>query len=79
LCDPDGSRCFFEGLPHERVAGSAIRIYPKLRHEIFNEPEREQVFGDMQAWIDERLMERDGAPAASADSAAEGSTRGDQG
>lgn len=55
LCDPEGSRRFFEGLPHGTVAGSMIRIYPNLRHEIFNEPEREDVYEDMRAWIDARL------------------------
>jgi alpha-beta hydrolase superfamily lysophospholipase len=29
-------------------------VYPKLRHEILNEPEQEQVFEDVLAWIDER-------------------------
>jgi alpha-beta hydrolase superfamily lysophospholipase len=33
-------------------AGSALRIYPELRHEIFNEPEREQVFADAWRWIE---------------------------
>jgi alpha-beta hydrolase superfamily lysophospholipase len=33
-------------------AGSALRVYPELRHEIFNEPEREQVFADAWRWIE---------------------------
>jgi alpha-beta hydrolase superfamily lysophospholipase len=44
----EGSRAFHGGL---RVPGSAFRAYPGLRHEIFNEPEREQVFADLLAWI----------------------------
>jgi len=30
---------------------SEIHIYPELRHEIFNEPERELVLGDLHAWL----------------------------
>ena len=30
-------------------------IYPGLFHEIFNEPEREQVLADMTGWLDERV------------------------
>ena len=52
LCPVEGSKRFHEGLPHERVAGSAIRTYPGLRHEIFNEPEREQVYEDLLTWLD---------------------------
>jgi alpha-beta hydrolase superfamily lysophospholipase len=36
-------------------AGSALHVYPELRHEIFNEPEREQVFADAWRWIEETL------------------------
>jgi len=64
LCDPEGSRRFYEGLPHGDVPGSDLHIYPNLRHEIFNEPEREQVYADMRAWIDDRLDGRESDPAA---------------
>ncbi len=33
----------------------SIKIYPGLRHEILNEPERERVFADISAWLDGRL------------------------
>ena len=36
---------------------SELRIYPELRHEIFNEPERERVLGDLFDWA-EGLRER---------------------
>ena len=55
LCEAEGSRRFFEALPRDEVAGSALQLYPELRHEIFNEPERKQVFGDMLEWVDARL------------------------
>ena len=32
-------------------AGSAVRVYPDLRHEIFNEPERELLFAEAWRWI----------------------------
>jgi alpha-beta hydrolase superfamily lysophospholipase len=38
-----------------KAAGCALRVYPELRHEIFNEPEREQVFADAWRWIEETL------------------------
>ena len=53
LCPADGSRAFSEGVA---IAGSALRIYPELRHEIFNEPERERVYQDILDWL-EGLLE----------------------
>jgi len=51
LTPASGSRAFFEQLDASR---SELRIYPGLRHEIFNEPEQEQIFADVLAWIDAR-------------------------
>ena len=50
ICAPEGSRTFAAGL---RSAGSALRVYPELRHEIFNEPEREAVWHDLLSWLQE--------------------------
>ena len=55
LCQPLGSRSFFEGLT---TPGSDLRIYPELRHEIFNEPEQEQVFSDLLEWVRKREADR---------------------
>lgn len=49
LCAARGSREFFSGVASE---GSELRIYPELRHEIFNEPEREQVYTDLWQWLE---------------------------
>ncbi|MCP5058293.1 MAG: alpha/beta hydrolase [bacterium] len=49
LCAARGSREFFSGVESE---GSDLRIYPELRHEIFNEPEREQVYTDLWQWLE---------------------------
>ena len=32
-----------------------LKVYPGLYHEVFNEPEREQVIGDVVSWITARL------------------------
>ena len=49
LCPPGGSEGFFAEVDSP---GSALRIYPELRHEIFNEPEREEVYADILAWLE---------------------------
>jgi alpha-beta hydrolase superfamily lysophospholipase len=49
LCPADGSRAFFDEVA---VAGSDLRLYPRLRHEIFNEPEREGVYQDILDWLE---------------------------
>jgi alpha-beta hydrolase superfamily lysophospholipase len=49
--DPQTTRAFFDR------AGSAdktFKLYPGLYHEIMNETEREQVLGDIVAWVDKR-------------------------
>jgi alpha-beta hydrolase superfamily lysophospholipase len=51
LCPPSGSRAFHGQL---RGPGHRLRVYPQLRHEIFNEPEQEQVLEDLLAWVMER-------------------------
>jgi alpha-beta hydrolase superfamily lysophospholipase len=50
ICSPEGSRAFYAGL---RAPGSALRVYPDLCHEIFNEPEREAVWHDLLSWLEE--------------------------
>jgi acylglycerol lipase len=42
---------------YERLGSAARTVvrYPGLYHEIFNEPEREQVFADLEAWLERRL------------------------
>jgi alpha-beta hydrolase superfamily lysophospholipase len=53
ICPARGSRAFFEGVV---ISGSDLRIYPELRHEVFNEPERESVYRDILDWL-ERISE----------------------
>jgi alpha-beta hydrolase superfamily lysophospholipase len=42
---------------HDRVGSRdrTIRIYPGLYHEIFNEPERDQVLDDLVEWVLARI------------------------
>lgn len=47
-----GSRDFYAGLTDEIEERSTLQIYPELRHEIFQEPERQQVWSDMIEWLD---------------------------
>jgi alpha-beta hydrolase superfamily lysophospholipase len=61
LCPIEGSRAFHGGV---RVPGSAFRAYPGLRHEIFNEPEREQVFADLLEWLRPAILPETAARAA---------------
>jgi alpha-beta hydrolase superfamily lysophospholipase len=52
LTSPAGSQALHD------AAGSAdktLKLYPGLYHEIFNEPERDQVLGDMSAWLEAHL------------------------
>ncbi len=56
LCPIDGSRTFHAGL---EAPGAVLRSYPRLRHELFNEPEREQVWLDLLEWL--RALEPDAA------------------
>ena len=52
LTAAEGSRLF-----HQRVnsADKALHVYPELYHEIFNEPERDQVFADVASWLQSHL------------------------
>ena len=50
ICPVAGSRSFYEKLT---VTQRGLRTYPGLRHEIFNEPERAAVLGDLVGWIRE--------------------------
>lgn len=51
LCPARGSRTFHGQL---RGPGHRLRVYPQLRHEIFNEPEQEQVLEDLFEWLLDR-------------------------
>lgn len=56
ICPPAGST-----MVHDTVASAdrTLRQYPGLYHEVFNEPERDEVVADVVAWIDKRLPTRE--------------------
>jgi alpha-beta hydrolase superfamily lysophospholipase len=48
MASAEGSRFLYQ---HVGSTDKTLKIYPGLYHEIFNEPERLQVFSDMEAWL----------------------------
>ncbi|MEM7305556.1 MAG: lysophospholipase [Planctomycetota bacterium] len=61
IVGPDAARAFFA------AAGSADKQlfdYPELYHELFNETERERVFGDLVGWLAHRFPAREPDPDA---------------
>jgi len=61
LTSPEGSRRL-----HERVSSAdrTLKVYQGLFHEILNEPEQDQVLGDIVAWIQARIQPAFTVPAA---------------
>ena len=49
IADASGSRDMLEALGS---ADKTLKVYEGLFHEVFNEPERDQVIGDVIAWLD---------------------------
>jgi alpha-beta hydrolase superfamily lysophospholipase len=52
VVDPDGSRSFAAAAPGAMVAS---HCFDKLYHEIFNEVDRETVYGQLKQWLDARF------------------------
>lgn len=52
ICSPQGSRAFHANLAGPLRSASALRLYPGLRHEIFQESEREAIWLEMLEWIE---------------------------
>ncbi|EUA43954.1 dienelactone hydrolase family protein [Mycobacterium xenopi 4042] len=52
LIDVEGSRRLVECVGSSDVE---LKVYPGLYHEVFNEPERNQVLDDVVLWINARL------------------------
>jgi acylglycerol lipase len=65
LTNVEGSILLYE---RARSADKTLRLYDGLAHEILNEPEKEQIIGELLAWLDQRA-----GPAASASGAVVGS------
>ena len=56
MASPEGSR-FLDA--NVSSTDKTLNIYPGLYHEIFNEPEREQVFADILVWCEELLRKQE--------------------
>ena len=52
----EGSRNFHGAIASE---DKTLRIYPGLYHEIFNEPERLEVMGELADWVEEHIPPSD--------------------
>lgn len=50
--DPRGSQAFVDDAP---VAVVQAQVFERLYHEIFNEPERDQVLARLQSWLEGRF------------------------
>jgi len=48
LSDPSSSKMLFDGVSSKE---KTLKLYEGFYHEIFNDPERQQVFSDMEAWL----------------------------
>jgi acylglycerol lipase len=53
LVDPDGAKMLYEKASSD---DKTLKTYPGLYHEVFNEPEREQVLRDVESWLSARLV-----------------------
>lgn len=53
ICPVAGSRRFYAGLSPAIAERSRLSVYPALRHEIWNEPERQAIWQEMLEWLDD--------------------------
>jgi len=52
LIDPGGAQMLYE---KASAPDKTLKVYDGLYHEVFNEPEREQVLKDVEAWLEAHL------------------------
>jgi len=52
LVDPDGARMLYAAVSS---IDKTIKIYDGFYHEVFNEPEHDQVLRDVEAWLEAHL------------------------
>ena len=53
LVDPSAARHLHAGIASP---DKTLKLYPGLHHEIYNEPEHEQVLRDVKAWMERQLL-----------------------
>lgn len=76
IVDPNGSRWLHE---HVSSADRRLIVYAGLYHEVFNEPERERVLGDLRAWLEAHLPAAEPVAGAKAPPPAPGHPPGETG
>lgn len=54
ICSPEGTKAFFQRVP---ITKKQLKVYDGMFHELFNETNREQVFSDIDVWLNEQLKE----------------------
>lgn len=52
LVDPVGARMLFDGV---RSQDKTLKVYEGLYHEIYNEPEHDEVLADVEGWLEKHL------------------------
>jgi alpha-beta hydrolase superfamily lysophospholipase len=52
LVSPEGAQMFYDKAGSE---DKTMKIYPGLYHELLNEPEKNQVFADLETWLERQL------------------------
>lgn len=52
LICPEGAQMFYDKIGSE---DKTLKIYPGLYHEVFNEPEKDMVFADIETWLERQL------------------------
>jgi len=57
LVDPKGAQMLYDAVSS---VDKTIKIYDGLYHEVYNEPEHDQVLGDVEAWLETHLGLRKG-------------------
>ncbi len=52
LVDPAGAKLLYDTVSS---GDKTLKVYEGFYHEVFNEPERAQVLGDVEAWLEQKL------------------------
>jgi acylglycerol lipase len=63
LTNPTGSKLLYE---QARSIDKTLRLWPGCRHEIFNEPERDEVLAFMAGWLDQHVPQEETVAAQAA-------------
>jgi len=53
LVDPEGAQMLYDAVNSQ---DKTLELYEGFYHEVFNEPGRNEVLGDVQAWLDARVV-----------------------